>query len=261
MLELYSLISGSSGNSSLVTDGKTHILVDCGTSGKRIFNALSELCIPPDGISAIIVTHEHSDHTKGVGVVARKLKVPVYATGGTHSGMMNIGTIPEECIHRINTDIPFAVGDIEITPFEIPHDAAEPCGFTFTDGERKTAIATDIGEMSNRILSRLYGCNQIILESNHDIDMLRYGDYPFPLKQRILGSHGHLSNESASYAALELVKNGTEHIMLGHLSEHNNLPEIAMMETFNRLTDSGIKVGTDVTLQVAQRYEITTFNE
>lgn len=260
MLELYSLISGSSGNSSLVTDGKTHILIDCGTSGKRIFNALSELCIPPEGISAIVVTHEHIDHTKGVGVVARKLKVPIYATGGTHR-TMNAGVIPDDCIYHINADIPFAVGDIEITPFEIPHDAAEPCGFTFTDGFTKAALATDIGEMSKNILSRLYGSKQIILESNHDIDMLRYGDYPFPLKQRILGSHGHLSNESASYAALQLVKNGTEHIMLGHLSEHNNLPEIAMMETFNRLTDNGIRVGTDVTLQVAQRYEITTFNE
>lgn len=260
MLELYSLISGSSGNSSLITDGKTHILIDCGTSGKRIFNALSELCIPPDGISAIIVTHEHIDHTKGVGVVARKLKVPVYATDGTHKSM-NVGVIPEECINYIQADIPFSVGDILITPFEIPHDAEEPCGFTFTDGVTKAALATDIGEMSDRILSRLYGSKQIILESNHDIDMLRYGDYPFPLKQRILGSHGHLSNEGASYAALELVKNGTEHLMLGHLSEHNNLPEIAMMETFNRLSDNGIKVGTDVTLQVAKRYDITTFSE
>ncbi len=260
MLELYSLISGSSGNCSLVTDGKTHILVDCGTSGKRITSALNDLCLYAEGISAIVVTHEHIDHTKGVGVLARKLKVPVYATGGTHRAM-KVGAIPENCICHINADVPFAIGDIIVTPFEIPHDSAEPCGFTFTNGITKVAVATDIGEMSSSILSRLYGSKHIILESNHDIDMLRYGDYPFPLKQRILSAHGHLSNESASYAALELVKNGTEHIMLGHLSEHNNIPELAMMETFNRLSDNGIKVGTDMTLQVAHRYDITTFND
>lgn len=260
MLELYSLISGSSGNCSLLTDGSTHILIDCGTSGKRIFNALSQLCISPESISAVVITHEHIDHTKGAGVVARKLRVPIYATQGTHSGM-NVGIMPEECVRFISADAPFTIGDIELSPFAIPHDAAEPCGFTFTDGKTKAAIATDIGEMSCGLLSRLSGSKQIILESNHDIDMLRYGDYPFPLKQRILGSHGHLSNESASHAALELVKSGTEHIMLGHLSEHNNLPEIAMMETFNRLTDNGIKVGSDVTLQVAQRYEITVFSK
>lgn len=259
MLELYSLISGSSGNCSLITDGKTNLLLDCGTSGKRTYDALARLNISPDMINAVLVTHEHSDHTKGIGVIARKLKIPVYATSGTHSSMV-VGAINDEQRIIVNAGCSFEIGDITINPFSIPHDAAEPCGYTFENNETKIGIATDIGHLDDKLLQNLTGCKSIILESNHDIDMLRFGEYPFPLKQRILSDVGHLSNETASYAALELVKSGTEHIMLGHLSDKNNLPEIAMMETFNRLNDNGVKVGTDMTLQVASRYEITRFN-
>ena len=126
-----------------------------------------------------------------------------------------------------------------------------------TDGATKVATATDIGVMRGDIISRLSGCESILLESNHDIDMLRFGEYPYALKRRILSDVGHLSNKMAAQTAVHLVRNGTKHIMLGHLSDKNNLPDIAMMETFNVLTDNGIKVGTDMTLQVAERYKIT----
>lgn len=258
MLKLYSLISGSSGNCSLITDGKTNILLDCGTSGKRTYDALSRLGVSPDMLSAVLVTHEHTDHTKGVGIIARKLKIPIYATVGTHTSM-DIGAVDDKMKMVVRADCPFEIGSIAVMPFTIPHDAAEPCGYRFEQGASKIGVATDMGHMNDYILSHLYGCKSIILESNHDVDMLRFGEYPFPLKQRILSDIGHLSNETASYTALELVKNGTEHIMLGHLSDKNNLPEIAMMETFNRLNDNGVNVGVDMTLQVADRYDITAF--
>lgn len=260
MLELYSLISGSSGNCSLITDGKTNLLLDCGTSGKRTYEALGSLNINPDTINAVLVTHEHIDHTRGIGVLARKLKIPVYATEGTHASM-DIGAIKDEQRIFVKAGCSFEIGSITVNPFEIPHDAAEPCGYSFENNETKIGVATDMGHMNDKLMQNLIGCKSIILESNHDVDMLRYGEYPFPLKQRILSDVGHLSNETAAYAALELVRNGTEHIMLGHLSDKNNLPEIAMMETFNRLNDNGVRVGTDMTLQVANRYEITRFNQ
>ena len=260
MLELYSLISGSSGNSSLVTDGKTNILIDCGTSGKRAIAALSKIGIAPDTICAILVTHEHTDHTSGVGILARRLKIPVYATKGTHR-MMNIGSIDETQTAFVTPDITYDIGGIGVTPFSIPHDANDPCGYSFTDGTKKVTIATDIGHMPDSLFSRISGSNSIILESNHDIEMLRFGEYPYPLKQRILSDHGHLSNPVAAETALRLVETGTEHIMLGHLSDKNNLPEIAQMETFNKLTDNGVRVGTDMTLQIAKRYDVTEFNK
>ena len=260
MLKLYSLISGSSGNCSVVTDGKTHIMTDCGTSGKRAFEALGRIGIEPNSLAAILVTHEHSDHIRGVGVIARKLKIPVYATRGTHSAM-GIGNIDDSQMQLVTPDMTYDIAGIGVTPFSIPHDAEDPCGYSFSDGKDKVAIATDIGYMPAALLSRISGSRSIILESNHDVDMLRYGDYPYPLKQRILGNYGHLSNAAAAETALELIKSGTEHIMLGHLSDKNNRPEIAQLVTYNYLTDNGVNVGSDMTLQVAARYEITRFSE
>ncbi len=260
MIKLYSIISGSSGNCSLVTDGKGNILVDCGTSGKRAAEALENLSVPPNRLNAIVVTHEHIDHTKGVGILARKYNIPIYATEGTHKNS-NFGKLTDELLKEVTPDITYDIAGIGVTPFSIMHDAADPCGYIFTDSQKKLAIATDMGVMTNSVMSRLSGCESILLESNHDIDMLRFGEYPYALKQRILSDIGHLSNKAAAEAALELVKCGTKHIMLGHLSDKNNLPDIAQMETYNYLTDNGVKVGNDITLQVAERYKITPFAE
>lgn len=257
-MKLYSIISGSSGNCSLITNGKTNILIDCGTSGKRATEAIESLCVPPSRINAIIVSHEHIDHTKGVGILARKFNIPIYATSGTHA-KSDFGKIDDSLIFEISPDITYDIAGIGITPFSIPHDAADPCGFIMTDGHAKFATATDIGVMTDAILSRISGCESVLLESNHDIDMLRLGEYPYALKQRILSDVGHLSNKAAAAAAVELVKRGTKHLMLGHLSDKNNRPYIAQLETYTMLTDSGIKVGSDVTLQVAERYKITPF--
>ena len=258
MLQFVSLLSGSSGNAAYITDGNTRILIDCGASGKKIEQALSEIDVMPSGIDAMLITHEHSDHIQGAGVMARRYGMPIYATGHTHREM-KIGAVNDNMIKEIFPDKAFEIGGIGIMPFEIPHDAASPVGYTFTDGFEKAALATDIGCMNDYILSHLYGSRQIILESNHDVEMLRMGPYPYPLKQRILSNTGHLSNKAAAETALDIINHGTEHIMLGHLSVQNNLPEIAVMETYNLLTQSGVNVGKDVTLQVADRYNVTKF--
>lgn len=256
MLKLYSLISGSSGNCTLITDGRTKIMIDCGMSGKRAAEALEKIAINPKTVDALFISHEHIDHTRGAGIMARKYKIPIYTTSGTFAGF-DTGKIDDGLINEINPDITYGIGDLGVTPFQIPHDAKDPCGFVVTDGKTRFATATDIGIMTDNILSRIYGCESILLESNHDIDMLRFGEYPYALKQRILSDIGHLSNKAAADAAVRLTEKGTKHIMLGHLSDKNNMPDIAQMETYNALTDNGINVGNDMTLQVAKRYDIT----
>lgn len=256
-MKFVSLISGSSGNATLISDGTTNLLIDCGASAKALERALTEAGSSIREINAILLTHEHSDHVKGVGVLSRKYGFPIYATAKTHSSITNVGEINSDLKINITANEDFEVGGIGITPFTIHHDAADPVGYSFHIGSSKLTIATDTGYISNGLLENLKGSKAIILESNHDVEMLRCGPYPFYLQQRILGDYGHLSNEVAARAALELVRSGTEHIMLGHLSDKNNLPEIALLETHKALTDAGIKIGSDVTLQVAHRADIT----
>ncbi len=258
MVTFISLISGSSGNATFFSDGKTNLLIDCGMSGAKLKEALHSIDVLPESIDALLITHEHIDHTRGAGVVSRRYNIPIYATEGTHSSM-DAGKISEENIHIISEDMPFEIGGICVTPFQIPHDARQPVGYTLEKDGTKYALATDIGNMNDNILSRISGSKKVILESNHDVEMLKCGSYPFPLKQRILGDTGHLSNETAAKTALHLVQSGTEHIMLGHLSKENNRPEIAMLETYNLLTNSGVNVGGDMTLKVADRYKPTVF--
>lgn len=258
MINFTSLISGSSGNAAYLSDGKTHILIDCGMSGKQLLDALNKIGASPEQLDALLITHEHSDHVKGAGVIARRYALPVYATEGTHSAM-DIGSVSDEQIKVISTAQDFEIGTIGIKPFSIPHDAAEPVGYSFYINGTKLSLATDIGHMNKPLIEQIMKSKMVLLESNHDVDMLQFGPYPFPLKQRILSDIGHLSNENAAKTALQLVNSGTEHIMLGHLSEKNNHPEIAMMETYNTLTFAGVKVGKDVTLQVADRYKSTRF--
>ena len=239
MATFVSLISGSSGNATFVSDGKTNLLIDCGMSGAKLKESLHAIDVMPESIDALLITHEHVDHTKGAGVISRRYNIPIYTTQGTHTSM--------------------DIGNIGIRPFAIPHDAAQPVGFNFMIGDEKYSLATDIGKMTKSILEKITGSKKILLESNHDVEMLKCGTYPYPLKRRILGEYGHLSNETASKVALHLVQNGTEHIMLGHLSKENNRPEIAMLETYNLLSQSGVDVGKDMTLQVADRYKPTLF--
>ena len=253
-----SLVSGSSGNAALISDGQTNLLADCGLSCKKLEQALKKVNMTPGDLSAILITHEHSDHIKGAGTVARKYKLPIYATLKTHEAM-RIGYISEENIKYVMPDVDFEIGTIGVRPFSIPHDAAEPVGYNFFFGEKKLSLATDIGKMNEYIFDRLKGSIAVLLESNHDTEMLKNGRYPLSLKRRILGDFGHLSNTAAAQTVLELLKSGTEHIMLGHLSNENNTPTIAYTETESLLAQNGASVGKDLQLTVAHRYEVSNF--
>ncbi len=256
MVNFISLISGSSGNASVISDGRTHILTDCGMSGARLKDALKKIGIAPEALSALLITHEHIDHVRGAGVIARRYSLPVYATEKTFSAL-NCGRIDDALIRVIKPDRDFEIGTVGVLPFSIPHDAADPVGYNyFAEGE-KYSLATDIGHINDYLLSHIRSSRAVLLESNHNVGMLEAGSYPYHLKRRILSDTGHLSNEYAAKCALELVKSGTERITLGHLSRENNTPELALLETHTALTDAGINVGTDMRLAVAKRFEAT----
>ncbi|MBS7297785.1 MAG: MBL fold metallo-hydrolase [Eubacteriales bacterium] len=254
---LRSLISGSSGNCSLLSYRNTNILVDCGMSGKRLDELLSELNLSGIDLDAILVTHEHIDHISGIGVASRKYNLPIYATEQTHLAM-NIGRIADENIKIIEPDRPFEIGFVTADAFSIPHDAADPVGYRFYCGKDKFSVATDIGTMTDELFDSISGSKAVILEANHDIDMLLNGSYSEPLKRRILGNFGHMSNELSAKTALALVNRGTTQIMLSHLSDENNTPELAYKTVSERLEDGGVK-DSDVQLIVANRYEVSTF--
>ena len=255
MIQFMSLVSGSSGNSSLITNGSTTLLIDCGISGKKLEQKLESISINPKDISGILITHEHTDHTSGVGVLARRYSLPLYATEKTFAAM-NIGKISQSQVNTISPGITFSAGSIDVHPFSIPHDAADPVGYSFLTKDGKYTLATDIGFMPESLFKEIQGSKQIILESNHDIEMLRFGSYPYYLKQRILSQTGHMSNELTAQVAVRLAHSGTENIMLAHLSCENNTPEIAQITTSNALYSGGFK---NVGLSVASRHEITRF--
>lgn len=254
MIKLVSLFSGSSGNCIFISDGETRILLDAGLSGKRIEAALSALGEKPSDLRAILVTHEHSDHIMGIGVLARRYKLPIYASNGTWNGM---GTFPGKLApiqqYRFTPGERFRIGDIEIEPFSIPHDAKEPVGYSFRMQDRKITVATDLGHMNRTLLRNLEGSDIILLESNHDIGMLKMGRYPWPLKQRILGDLGHLCNDMAGKVVAHLVSNGARCILLGHLSHENNFPELAWQTAANALAEKNLIPGDGFHLEVARR--------
>ncbi len=252
-MELYSLKSGSKGNSCLVCAGRTKILVDCGISGKAVKDAMARVGAAPEELDAIVVTHEHSDHIKGIGVMMRRYGIPVYANSATWAAIMtnDLGRLNDENIKIFEGAEPFSIGDIGIRPFRIPHDAACPVGYRFDDGNECGAVATDMGILTEEVMRAVAGCKTVLLESNHDISMLEVGSYPYPLKQRIRGRLGHLSNDDAGKGAELLVKMGTENIILGHLSEENNYPALAFETVKAALSRAGITTGRDLKLSVA----------
>lgn len=261
MLKFYSLVSGSSGNSTLISDGKTNILIDCGLNGKNCANKLLSAGVSPENVSAILVTHEHSDHISGVGVMSRRYNIPIYATESTWQGMFSsrcsIGKIAPHNIKTIEKDSEFEVGSVGVCAFKTPHDSADSVGYNIFIGREKFSVATDMGRVDKGVVARLLGSRSVLLEANHDIEMLKNGAYPYWLKMRILGDSGHLSNESSAKIAACLAKNGTKKIMLGHLSNENNSPSAAYETVKNVLKAEGADVDGDVCLGVAQRYEIT----
>lgn len=254
---LFTLTSGSSGNCSLLSHNGTNILIDCGISGKRLVEQLSDIGLDGSDIDAMLITHEHIDHISGAGVVSRRFNIPVYATCQTHMAM-DLGKVRDENIKTIEADRPFEIGNIGINPFCIPHDAASPVGYRFYCDNRKVSVATDIGIMTDELLCSLSGSEELILEANHDIDMLKNGPYPERLKERILSRSGHMSNNLCADTALLLAQRGAKRIMLAHLSEQNNTPQLAYDAVSEKLAANGAEA-CDVLLKVASRYEVTAF--
>ena len=251
-MDILSLRSGSRGNASLVSGGNTKLLVDCGVSGKSVTSALADVDVYPEDISAIAVTHEHIDHIAGIGVMMRRYHIPVWANVATWTAMESqVGKIDKSLVNIFDNDSSFEIGEIGVKPFSIPHDAADPVGYSFMCGDEKVAVATDIGELKKDLFEAILGSKTVLLEANHDVNMLEIGKYPPQLKRRIRGKLGHLSNDDAGRAAEFLVRLGTERIILGHLSEENNYPELARQTVICVLNDAGIKCGRDVLLGVA----------
>ncbi len=253
-MKFCSLYSGSSGNAIFVASGETRLLVEAGLSGKRIIEALCSIGEKPSDISAILVSHEHSDHIRGAGILSRKFNLPIYASEGTWRGMEHMIGPVLECNKRVfSSYAPFDIGEITVTPFSIPHDANEPVGYSFSTSGKKVTIATDIGHISMELLNNFMDSDLLLLESNHDLEMLKVGPYPWPLKKRIAGEHGHLSNDAAGEVIAYMAENGTKQFLLGHLSKENNFPELAYQTVCNALCEKKLKAGTDYTLDVAQR--------
>lgn len=229
-MNLCSIASGSSGNCIYTGTEDTGILIDAGISAKRIEQGLASIHKDIREIKGVFVSHEHSDHIKGLGVLARKYHIPIYGTRGTIEAVkaMNcLGEIDEELYHIIRADQDILIEDLTVKPFRISHDAAEPVAYRMECGEKSAAVATDLGFYNQEIIDKLQNLDVLLLESNHDIHMLQVGGYPYPLKQRILGDKGHLSNESAGKLLCHLLHDDLKAVFLGHLSKENNYEELA----------------------------------
>jgi phosphoribosyl 1,2-cyclic phosphodiesterase len=229
------LASGSKGNAIFISSGDTSLLIDAGLSGIEIERRLTSRRLDPKNLDAILVSHEHSDHIQGVGVLSRRYKLPVYINSKTQKAAVSqLGKLYD--FKRFECGSTFTINDLSIHPFSISHDAKDPCGFTVNQNGTKIGIATDLGIATAMVKAHLKGCTLLILEANHDEKMLIDGPYPWPVKQRIKSRIGHLSNEASKTLLNELQHEGLKHVMLAHLSETNNTPQKAVYEVGRALT-------------------------
>ena len=254
MFQFCSLYSGSSGNCSFVQTDTTRILIDAGQSAKKIEEALTSINVDPFSIEGILITHEHSDHIKGLGIFSKKFNIPVYANAETWDAMpKQKEKVNEENIKYFNFS-KFSIGDIDVRPFAIPHDAANPCGFNIYHKDKKMSIATDIGHIDKEIIDHLSKSSFLLLEANYEPEVLKCSKYPFLLKSRISGPNGHLSNSDAGKAISYLANNGLNKVMLGHLSNENNFPELAYKTVVEELIENHVSTD-NLNLSVAGRFE------
>ncbi|MCL2719031.1 MAG: MBL fold metallo-hydrolase [Lachnospiraceae bacterium] len=260
-MRLCSIASGSSGNCVYVGSDATHILIDAGISGKRTEAGLNKLDITGYDIDGIFITHEHSDHIGGLGVLARRYGIPIYATGGTVDGILSsssLGKIDLDLINVIKPDEKVIVKDLIFNPMRISHDAKEPVAYRIHYGNTKVAVITDLGSFNDYTVECLKGMDALLLEANHDVNMLEVGPYPYYLKQRILSERGHLSNELAGRLLSRLLHSQLKTVLLGHLSQENNLPELAYeaVRVEVNMADNEFKAA-DFPMIVASRSEVS----
>ncbi|WP_461207014.1 MBL fold metallo-hydrolase [Clostridium sp. DL1XJH146] len=252
------LYSGSSGNSIFVSSKESSVLIDAGLPGKRIEEALKQIDKDPSKVDAIFVTHEHSDHIKGVGVLSRKYDIPIYANESTWREIYSkIGKIKENNI-MIMDKASVEIKDMLVSKYNISHDAVEPVGYCIESEHKKACVATDLGYFSEEVRDAITDSDIILLESNHDIEMLKVGPYPYHLKRRILSSVGHLSNEDCGKAIVDIINSNCNKIFLGHLSRTNNYPDLAYQTVINVLRENNIKLDKDVFIELANRDKPST---
>ncbi len=229
-MQLCSITSGSSGNCIYVGSDNTHIIVDAGVSGKKIEAGLNSIGLKTGELDGILITHEHSDHVSGLGVLARRYGIPMYATAGTIEAIKKcrqLGKIESELFHEIEADREFSISDLIINPVRISHDAAEPVAYRINHNGSSVGVVTDLGKYDDYIINNFEGVGALLLESNHDVNMLQVGPYPYQLKRRILGDKGHLSNELSGKLLSRLLHDNLKTVLLGHLSQENNMAELA----------------------------------
>lgn len=256
-MKLASIGSGSSGNCIYVGNQETHYLIDAGISRKKILEGLYQMEISPESIDGIFVTHEHMDHISGLGIFLRKYPVPVFATGKTIDAILStasLGKVDAGLFHSISADETMKINGVTVEACSIYHDAADPVCYTFTDQESKVGAATDFGTFDDYLVEKMQGCESLLVESNHDLNMLMVGPYPYPLKRRIMSNTGHLSNERAGQFLSKVVGKECRHIYLGHLSKENNYTDLAYEAVKVELLIHNINIEKEnITMQVASR--------
>lgn len=264
MFKFISLYSGSTGNSLFIETDHTKLLIDAGVSAKKITSALTALQTNLNDIDAIIVTHEHSDHTQSLGTLSCKYNIPVFANKETWDAMtLQRDKISTSNQKNFSVSEKFEIGELTIEPFSIPHDAANPCGFNLFCQKEKMSIATDLGHMTTPILKKLEGSSFLMLESNYDPEILKCCSYPYRLKTRIAGPNGHLPNELAGKTISYLLKSGLKDVLLGHLSKENNFPELAYKTVLdeliqNNFDENSIHIGVASRLETSKTIEIVS---
>ncbi len=260
-MRLCSIASGSSGDCIYVGSEAAHLLVDVGISGKKTEQGLKELELTGRDIDGILITHEHADHIQGLGVISRKYEIPIYATKGTIGAIKNcsgLGSVDEGLFREVEEDRKFTIKDLTINPMRISHDAAQPVAYRIAYGNKKVAVCTDLGVYNDYTVECLRGMDALLLEANHDVNMLQVGPYPYYLKQRILGDRGHLSNENTGRLLCRILHDRLKCVLLGHLSKENNLPELAY-ESVRMEINMGENPyqASDFDIRVARRSEVT----
>ncbi len=246
-----SISSGSSGNCIYVGSDKTKVLIDVGISKKAVTNALQLIKVNPKSINGIFVTHEHLDHYKGVCTLSRGFDIPVYLNKATYEALKD----KKFDVKNVNIleENEFTIGDLDIKMFKLPHDAASPVGYSIMNNKKRISIATDMGYVSKEVFENLKDADVVLIESNYNEEMVKMSAYPYFLKQRILSNFGHLSNEQCAKIVVELAKISPKKIILGHLSNVNNFPELAYKTVEKALCSNGFKIGSDLELTVAHR--------
>lgn len=254
MAKICTMFSGSSGNCTYISAGSEALLVDAGVSCKQIITALNERCFDTDKLKGIFITHSHSDHISGLRVLLNKTNLPVYASKETLGQLILQGTLNENAQYFDVEENPEFVSNIGVKFFRTSHDCEGSGGYVFTlPGGDRVAVCTDLGFVSDEVRQNLLGSKAVVIESNHDVGMLQNGIYPFETKQRILSNEGHLSNAACATELPNLVKGGTTHIILAHISKDNNTPDLAEITAKSVLTENGLKDGLDYSLYVAPR--------